>query len=795
VDDRSAGLGPFTYNAAPLPHPAEILSAAGPIARALAQRQLAFEARTEQLEMAAAVAATMDARSHLLVEAGTGVGKSFAYLVPAILRACLHRQRVVIATNTIALQEQLVEKDIPLLQAALEEAGIIPAGQTTTAQRDSAPATPSPSHRLTVSPSQPPTAPPRAAPAHLPLSPVLVKGRGNYISVRRLAQASKRQERLFADAAARRTLHIIEDWALDTRDGTLSTLPPLERIGVWDKVQSDSANCMGRNCPQYRRCFYQNARRRMEQANLLICNHALFFSDLALRAKDVGFLPDYQHIVLDEAHNVEDVAAEHFGISLSEGRVMHLLGTLYHGRTGRGYLPQLQLALGDAAAIDAAVRLVLAADNAARAFFDSLHQYQKRDPARSGRIRRPGIVDNTLTPAMKELALRLTALREALPATRSDGEGPAPPNPDRYELNAYIQRAAAIASDAEALINQEAEGCAYWVEVSGGEDDDYRRATRITLACSPVEVGPILKQKLFEADTSVILTSATLAAGAPTSRGSAPVEQAESQQGSKTPGHQGAFAHIMSRLGCENAAALQLGSPFDHAAQVELYIERSMPRPGSTRPRTPPADDFDQRNPFEDGIAVRTAAPVRHDDSYEAALARRILHHIDQTDGGAFVLFTSFATLNRTADLLRQPLAERAMPLLAQGRDGPRTLILQKFRDDPRSVLLGAASFWQGVDVRGRGLRNVIITRLPFEPPDRPLTEARLERISERGGDPFIDDSLPRAIIRFKQGFGRLIRSHTDSGRVVVLDPRILTTGYGRRFLDALPKGVRVMEV
>lgn len=694
--------------------------------------------------MAAAVVKAMDQKSHLLVEAGTGVGKSFAYLVPAMLRAATLGEVVVISTHTIALQEQLIQKDIPLLQAALADV---------------------------------------LKPLPRELKAVLVKGRGNYVSIRRLEQASKRQDRLFSDPAARRSLHVIEDWAMNTRDGTLSSLPMLERPGVWDKVQSDSGNCMGRKCERYERCFYQSARREMDGANILVCNHALFFSDLALRAEEAGFLPEYQHVILDEAHNIEEVAAEHFGVSLGEGRVGHLLRTLYDTR-GKGYLPHLSLLIQDTNLVEQAIRLVEQAAQASRAFFDELHGLIRRGPeagegdarARfraepsSLRIRQPGAAANVMTPAFRELSMRLRTLKETVKS-----------EPDKYELNAYALRAEAIAIDAETLVSQSLAGQAYWSEVTGRDDDAHAgRYQRVTLACSPVDIAPVLKQHLFSEKHSVILTSATL-----TTR---TIKDDESSESAET-----AFAHALTNLGCEGAATLQLGSPFDYATQVEFIVDLLAEDGGKGRgdagTRRGEASDGPRFVP-DDERAPFSASPLPPLPSLPP-LPARILHHIEATKGGAFVLFTSFATLNWCASQLAGPLSERGYPLLVQGRDAPRTQLLERFRESDKSVLFGAASFWQGVDVRGQALRNVIITKLPFDPPDRPLTEARYELIESRGGNPFVEDSIPRAVIKFKQGFGRLIRSKEDRGRVVVLDPRLIRARYGSRFLRALPGGVR----
>lgn len=673
------------------------LAPGGTLARVLGG---AFEPRPQQVEMAAAVAEALDKRATLLVEAGTGVGKSFAYLIPAIGRiiASGGKERVIVATNTIALQEQLLNKDVPLMRR------LFGSGED-----------------------------------EAPFTAELVKGRGNYLSIRRLRLASERQTRLFLDEPARRSLHVIEDWAYATTDGTLSTLPPLERAGIWDRVQSDSGNCMGRKCGHYDKCFYQNARRRMEAAKLLICNHALFFSDLALRAGGEGargFLPEYHHVILDEAHQVEEVASDHFGRSLSEGRVRHLLSALWQPKRNRGYLATIRVKGEGASQVESAIRQAERCSDAADAFFESLIRFAGGEitATRVARKRESDepIVGDLVSPAFTELTIALKRLKDSLLIEE-----------DKYELNSYALRAESIAGDATALLNQDLPGCAYWIEIKAGESEGMRGGrVRVELACSPIEVGPILKQHLFAGETSVVLTSATLTTA--------------------KAGGASAFAYAKSRLGCDDARCLALGSPFDHATQVELHADATMPDP-----RAP---------------------------GYLDELAARIERHILATDGGAFVLFTSFRAMHDAARRLRPALEARGMPVWVHGQDGPRSHILDRFRENDRSVLLGTNSFWQGVDVPGRGLRNVIITRLPFDPPDRPLTQARNELIESRGGNPFMEDSLPRAVIRFKQGFGRLIRTATDRGRVVVLDPRIITARYGRMFSAALPEGVRMIR-
>ena len=628
--------------------------------------------------MAEAVERNLQKKGHLLVEAGTGVGKSFGYLVPAIRRILEQRERVVVCTHTISLQEQIFDKDVPLLKA------VIPDEFTT----------------------------------------VLCKGRGNYMSLRRMRIASEKRSKLCHNEEEEHSLELIEDWAYETTDGSLATLPVLPRRTVWQHVESDAGNCMGRRCPTYDKCFYQSARRRMENADLLICNHALFFSDLALRAKGASFLPAYDHVIFDEAHHLEDVASGHFGIRVSEARAKHLLRTLYNATNGKGTLAGIEAAGLPVDEVDETIRACMEAHAACDAFFDAVFRNTESGQAAhpsSGRVLRAGAFENAFSPALGDLATRIKLLRE-----RATDESL------QFDLGSAAQRITDLAAEIELFIDQGVEGCVYWIE-RGKPAFGSRRAS-ITLSCATVDVGPVLRNHLFNMPVSITMTSATLAASSDD------------------------FSHIVGRLGCDGAQQLALGSPFDYASQMRVMIDRTMPTPDSPD-------------------AVRELVP-------------RVLRNVDETGGGAFVLFTSFRTLREVADRCAPILRAQGYPVFIHGEDGERSQILKKFRESERSVLFGTASFWEGVDVRGRALRNVIITKLPFDVPDHPLIQARHEKIEAAGGNAFRDDQLPRAVLRFKQGIGRLIRSADDSGRIVILDPRIVTKFYGKRFMAALPDGV-----
>ncbi|MEZ6191376.1 MAG: DEAD/DEAH box helicase [Phycisphaerales bacterium] len=439
----------------------DILSPDGPIARRLGG---GYEHRPEQQRMAGFVREALANGEAALVEAGTGVGKSFAYLLPVIEHILQtddrdKKKRVVVSTHTIALQEQLINKDIPLLRAVIGEE----------------------------------------------FSAVLVKGRSNYVSLRRASRAWDRSVDLFDDSAAKQSLETILEWTKTTDDGSLASLPVLEAPTVWGDVHSDSEDCLGKRCPTYDKCFYQAARRRMLNADLLIVNHALFFSDLGMKQQGVGILPPYDGVVLDEAHTIEDVAGEHFGVTVSRFQVEYLLSRLHSARRHKGLLATLRMKLDP----DLHNRAMQAVDNARQAsedFFRDLLYWQEYEGRSNGRIDRPIPITNTLSPVLSDLSLALTRVRDRL-----DDEA------DRMEAGSYANRAQGIALELTALVDQTLPDSVYWMESS---TTDGGRRSRVKLCGAPVEVAGLLRERLFEATTAkrkpmpVVMTSATLATDA-----------------------------------------------------------------------------------------------------------------------------------------------------------------------------------------------------------------------------------------------------------------------------------------
>ncbi|HSL72764.1 MAG TPA: helicase C-terminal domain-containing protein, partial [Longimicrobiales bacterium] len=666
----------------------------------------AYEDRPTQRDLAASVAQAFNDGGIVLAEAGTGTGKSVAYLIPAIQWAVQNSERTVVSTNTINLQEQLVRKDLPLLKRALGA-----------------------DFRF-----------------------ALVKGRSNYISIRRARLAAQSQALLFDDPQ-QRSLSAILEWIDTTEDGSLQDLPFAPPAEVWDEVASDSDVCLRAKCPHFEQCFYQKARREAVGAQVLVANHHLLFSDLAVRKAQQNYtaaivLPPYRRVVLDEAHNVEDAATEHLGASISRRGVLRLLNRLE--RRGKGLLPAIESKLR-AADHD------LLQEEALRSIGDELRPLVER--ARVGSVELFGLLDQLLVNtedgivrltddficsplwirgldtqhhnvliALEKLAKGIESLRGTIIVDRRWSELL---HEQLVELNGVLNRLAAAVDALHVCFAAGDDSVVRWLERRSQSIGE----ANVTARAAPVDLSEVMRDSLFDRVETAVLTSATLAT-------------------------RDGFDFVRRRLGIGGGLRVREevhASPFDFASQTVVAVPNDLPVPG-------------------------TGENPRFDDATAGAIADLTA----VTGGGLFALFTSYRSLRSVAAELRRRGLQNRWPLFVQG-EGARTRLLESFVSSGCGVLLGVSSFWEGVDVPGDPLRGIVIAKLPFKVPTEPLTAARIEAIEKNGGNSFLHYVLPHAALRLKQGFGRLVRSKNDRGAVVLLDRRVLEKGYGRYFLESLP--------
>ncbi|MBL9215156.1 MAG: ATP-dependent DNA helicase [Opitutaceae bacterium] len=636
---------------------------------------LALEHRPEQERMARAVAAALQADEPLLFEAGTGVGKSLAYLVPGIIHAVDQSRQLVVSTHTISLQEQIEQKDLPICRRLFK--------------------------------SDP------ALAAYADFRSAVLVGKSNYLCPTRLGHALADRTSLFADADYEE-LQRIAAWAETTDTGLRHDLKPPPRPEVWDAVNADSSSCSRKHCDA-NKCHYQRARARLRSAQVIIVNHALLFALInAGGARAQGAEPDARGVlfpddflVLDEAHTVPEVATSNFGLALSSYGVDRALKYLFNPRTKRGLLRKHGGAAGQ--------QLVLDALEASRHFFDFLAT-RLLQPRAVVRVREPGAAEPTLDGPLGALHRLLAKLAD------QTGEGR-----DHDELLEQKQRIKGLQAGLTEWLTLGDKGHVYWAERGG------RKQTIVTLRSAPIDVAPELRRHLFGCRTSVVCTSATLAIG-------------------------GSIEPFAVRCGADHAQAEAVKSPFDFERHMRVLVATDVPLP----------------TPQEARLALD-------------ALTDYIRFCTERVRGGSLVLFTSYTDMRAVAQELEPGWRQAGRPFLLQGAELSRTELAQQMRKLGNAVLFGTDSFWTGVDVPGAALSQVIITRLPFDPPTHPITEARCEHIRDQGGNPFNELTLPDALVKFRQGVGRLIRNKTDRGLVTILDSRVLAKAYGKEFLGSLP--------
>jgi ATP-dependent DNA helicase DinG len=632
-----------------------ILGDGGPIASCLKN----YEERPQQIEMSKAIEEAISSSSHLIVEAGTGVGKSLAYLVPFICWAVHEKKRVVISTYTKTLQQQLVEKDLPFLEEALK----------------------------------------------IDFRFALCLGGENYLCLRRISEASLHG--LFDTKREVKEFEKIYKWQSRTKTGLRQELRFEPSKGVWTKICRVSDLCMGNDCPYRDDCYYTKARKIQYKSHILICNHHLYFANLASGNK---VLPKFDAVVFDEAQEIEDVATSYLGIEISNFKIKFLCDSLFNPKRGKGLLTRLSM-LTDKK-METIENILNEVKTAAFGFFSNLTRIFG-DETLTLRIRKPNFIHNSLKMPLSRLSFVLKDLANGL---KEDEE--------KIEIEAYASRTDEINCGLEAIIHQDLEEYVYWIEII-----KRKRYSKYTLYAAPINVTDKLKEQVFDKIRPVVLTSATLATN-------------------------GSFDYIKGRLGLKDCQEVLLSSPFNYRDNVLLYTSCSLPDPSNEL------------------------------DRYESGLIRRVEEILSISQGGTFVLFTSFKLLNKAYEELKEKFLDNH--LLKQG-DMPRYRLVEEFKKRKSSILFGTNTFWQGIDVPGKSLQCVIITKLPFAVPDDPIQEARMELLTSQDIDPFRHYQVPRAIIMLKQGFGRLIRTKKDSGLVAILDPRIKTRFYGKWFFKSLP--------
>ncbi|MDA8429545.1 MAG: helicase [Geobacteraceae bacterium] len=672
-----------------------------------------YEQRDEQLRMAFSVAEAFNKDRVVLVEAGTGTGKSLAYLVPSILWAVRNNQRVVVSTNTINLQEQLIRKDLPFL----------------------------------------------ARNAAVEFKAVLVKGRSNYVCLRKLEHAEA-EPALFPDEATAELTAIIE-WSKGCQDGCRSDLSFAPRSSTWEEVCCEADQCSRSKCKHFNRCFFYRARRDASAANILVVNHALLLSDIVLR-KETGYdataiLPPFTRLIFDEGHHLEDVATSHLSLIISRGAILKQLQrlvpqkaakagllTIIANRLTRDLPESMESLYTELSALLESHLLPKSHDvgTLTEATMDWLALAVEREAGGGGgRERKLRITPEVeRRPFWQECRQRLQALAAAVgdytsalrTLVRRCGDLP---DKLKEKLADQLLDTAGIEGRLQAMVDgllffiSAPEGYCSWIETSSGQ-----RGVQARLCAAPLDISGQVKETILDRLKTIIVTSATLTVG-------------------------GDFKYLKQRTGfgllpTERLSELQLASPFDYASQVFVAVPDDMPEP---------------------------TAP-----GFREALEERILRAVSTSGGGAFVLFTSYDLLSKLHTALMPDLTRLGLTVFKQGEAG-RHALLAHFRKEGNAVLFGTDSFWEGVDVKGGALRLVIITRLPFQVPTEPVQQARSEQVEANGGDSFREFSIPQAVIKFRQGFGRLIRSRDDRGAVLILDRRITTKGYGKTFLRSLP--------